>query len=94
MESFALGCGIEMIVNPRGGQRTMWYRCGYIEGKYITEHFGILPIHIDNKFYYYVETKDFKEIKDKIPDYIKIFSYLKNMKQKIDISFRNWRRKK
>ena len=83
-----------MIINPSSKQKVRWYRCSHIEGGYISKHFGLLPIHVDNKFYYYVETDEFKQIVNKIPKYIKIFSYIKNMKQKIHILVRNWRRKK
>lgn len=83
-----------MIINPNDKQKMRWYRCGYIEGKYIVEHFGLSPIYIDDKFYYYVETRKFDEIVNKIPMYIKIFSHIKNTKQKILIFVRRRRRKR
>ena len=82
-----------MIVNPSNKRKEKWYRCGYIEGKYIAEHFGLSSIHVDDKFYYYVETEEFKQVVGKIPKYIKFCSNIKNMKQKVSILARNLRRK-
>ena len=82
-----------MILNPKEQQKIKWYRCGYLEGKYIIKNFGLSPIYIDDKFYYYVETNEFKQLINKIPTYIKFFSLIKNLKQKFSNDIKSWRRK-
>jgi hypothetical protein len=83
-----------MILNPSEQQKIKWYRCGYTEGKYIVENFGFSPVHLDYKFFYFVETSEFKQIINKIPTYIKTLSLMKNTEQNVSNRIRNWRRNK
>ena len=69
------------ILNPDEELKRKWYWSGYSEGEYLINNFGLSPIWIDDKFYYFVENEEFREATPRVPFWMKIFSYIK----------KNWR---
>ena len=69
------------ILNPDSELKRKWYWSGYLEGKFIVRKFGLSPIWIDDKFYYFVENEEFQGAIPYIPMWMKLLSYIK----------RNWR---
>ena len=66
------------ITNPTPEMLEKWYKTNAQTGRFLIDDFGISPIHIDNKhFYYFVNNDLLKGALDKLPFYMKIYNYFK-----------------
>jgi hypothetical protein len=68
------------ILDPVEELKIKWYKTSYLEGDYIIRKFGFYPISIDDLYFYFVETDEFKKIIKDIPFIIKMWSKIRGIR--------------